>query len=486
MRLLDRAIDDDVAIVVEDAQWTDGASDALLSRLAVAAQQRPGWSMVVLRRMVDEGFTPGGYTLQLGPMDDGEVRELLVSLSPVPLRPDEVQSLVNRAAGSPLVLDALVRLGRERGAVDDLPSTLESLIAAEIDVLSPFPRLLLSYASVLGRSFNPLVWRQLLDDDGIEIDEGVTAELKQFVEFDPSGSARFRQAVVRDVAYRGLPYRRRQVLHLRAGQVMEEVAAGNVDSVADLLSVHFYEGGDLERAWRYARLAGVERPALPRQRRRGGPLPAGAGGGPSAAGVQADELRATWTALGDVLEQAGLARGRAGRVPTSDGAGPTTTTWSELGSSSSVPASGSGPAAFVTALRELRAPSGSLGARPSDDAERVRRGRRRRCEPSCTRARSSLGEPSWRRSEPRRRPSAIGELRDLANAFNVIDWAHVFAGRPGPGGAPTPDRRRSTSRSASRIELAGALGEPGSRLLLAGSMGRGTRLLPEGARGLRR
>ena len=261
VRLLDRAIDDDVAIVVEDAQWTDGASDALLSRLAVAAQQRPGWSMVVLRRMVDEGFTPGGYTLQLGPMDDGEVRELLVSLSPVPLRPDEVQSLVNRAAGSPLVLDALVRLGRERGAVDDLPSTLESLIAAEIDVLSPFPRLLLSYASVLGRSFNPLVWRQLLDDDGIEIDEGVTAELKQFVEFDPTGSARFRQAVVRDVAYRGLPYRRRQVLHLRAGQVMEEVAAGNVDSVADLLSVHFYEGGDLERAWRYARLAGSQRPA---------------------------------------------------------------------------------------------------------------------------------------------------------------------------------------------------------------------------------
>ena len=121
VRLLDRAIDDDVAIVVEDAQWTDGASDALLSRLAIAAQQRPGWSMVVLRRMVDEGFTPGGYTLQLGPMDDGEVRELLVSLSPVPLRPDEVQSLVNRAAGSPLVLDALVRLGRERGAVDDLP-----------------------------------------------------------------------------------------------------------------------------------------------------------------------------------------------------------------------------------------------------------------------------------------------------------------------------------------------------------------------------
>ena len=155
VRLLDRAIDDDVAIIVEDAQWTDGASDALLARLAVGVQQRPGWSMVVLRRVVDEGFTPGGQTLELGPMDDGELRELLVALSPVPLRPDEVQSLVSRAAGSPLVLDALVRLGRERGAVDDLPGSLEALIAAEIDVLSPFPRLLLGYASVLGPQLQP-------------------------------------------------------------------------------------------------------------------------------------------------------------------------------------------------------------------------------------------------------------------------------------------------------------------------------------------
>ena len=50
---------------------------------------------------------------------------------------------------------------------------------------------------------------------------------------------------MRDVAYAGLPYRRRQMLHLRAGLATERLAAGNVGSVADLLSVHFYEGGDL-------------------------------------------------------------------------------------------------------------------------------------------------------------------------------------------------------------------------------------------------
>ena len=90
---------------------------------------------------------------------------------------------------------------------------------------------------------------------------------------------------------------------------METVAAGNIDSVADLLSVHFYEGGDLERAWRYARLAGsnahasyanvdaaaLYRRALEAARRLGE--------------VKPDQVRATWTALGDVLEQAGLPEG---------------------------------------------------------------------------------------------------------------------------------------------------------------------------------
>ena len=131
------------------------------ARLAVRRAAATG---LVDGRAAAGGATRGSRrraaTLQLGPMEDGELRELLVALSPVPLRPDEVQRLVSRAAGSPLVLDALVRLGRERGAVDDLPDSLEALIAAEIDVLSPFPRLLLGYASVLGRSFNPLVWRQ--------------------------------------------------------------------------------------------------------------------------------------------------------------------------------------------------------------------------------------------------------------------------------------------------------------------------------------
>ena len=113
--LLDHLLGDAAALVVEDAQWTDGASDALLHAIVASLRRRPGWSMVVVRRgAADWGFAPDAPRLELGPLQEAPLRELLTSLTTVPLRPHEVERMLARAAGSPLVLAALVRLGRER------------------------------------------------------------------------------------------------------------------------------------------------------------------------------------------------------------------------------------------------------------------------------------------------------------------------------------------------------------------------------------
>ena len=162
--LLDRLLGDAAALVVEDAQWTDGASDALLARHR-RHRRRDGrdgrWSSsgATSRRWVRSRRTaararPAARTAPL--------RELLTEPdhgAAAPRRgrahahPRRRQPLGARRAGAP---------GPGAGRLDDLPDSLEALVAAEIDVLSPLPRLLLGYASVLGRSFNPFVWRRIL------------------------------------------------------------------------------------------------------------------------------------------------------------------------------------------------------------------------------------------------------------------------------------------------------------------------------------
>ena len=241
---------------------------------------------------------------------------------------------------------------------------------------------------------------------------------------------------------------------------MEQVAAGDVDSVADLLSVHFYEGGDLERAWRYARLAGANAQAAyantdaaalyrraleaarrlrERRARRG--------------------ARATWTALGDVLEQAGLPDEAHGRLPPRHGprrrrprrAGPDP---AQAGAGSA-----SVPGRFVAALGSCAPPSGLWPEDPSDGAERVRVAAATHAGHHPRGPGAAPPSPCVPPSEPRPRPSSVGELRELAKALNVIDWAHVSL-----GDLDQAAHHRGSSRSTETLgqphRAAAALGQP--------------------------
>src|SRR5204863_127421 len=69
------------------------------------------------------------------------------------------------------------------------------------------------------------------------------------------GMLQFRHALVRDVAYEGLPYRRRRELHARIGEALEQLAEDPADQ-AELLSLHFFHAQRFDEAWRYSRLAG--------------------------------------------------------------------------------------------------------------------------------------------------------------------------------------------------------------------------------------
>ena len=110
---------------------------------------------------------------------------------------------------------------------------------------APVPRLLLSYASVLGRSFTPSSGDRILrETTAIEADEGVTAELKQFLELDPGGSAASDRpwCAMSPTVGRPIGAARSSTAEL-AGR-WSGWPSGRVDSVADPLSLHFFEGGD--------------------------------------------------------------------------------------------------------------------------------------------------------------------------------------------------------------------------------------------------
>ena len=253
VRLLDRLFAGGGVIVAEDGHWMDEASLGLVRRLAAAAATRP-WMMVVTARTLEDTV---GEVIELGPLSEDQSRQAVIAATEAaPLRPSELDLVVTRAGGNPLFLGEIVRVVRETGGVEDLPESLDAVVGAEIDALPALARRLLRMSSVLGRSFRRVVLDAFLAEEDVVLDAATTRALARFIDADDADRYRFRHAAVHQVAYEGLPYRRRRELHARAGAAIEKLAGDDPDAVAEFLALHYSEARDYSKAWRYAVTAG--------------------------------------------------------------------------------------------------------------------------------------------------------------------------------------------------------------------------------------
>jgi class 3 adenylate cyclase/tetratricopeptide (TPR) repeat protein len=256
--LLAKIATDPIVIVVEDAHWVDEPSAGLLRAIAERVTERP-WLVCVTRRDTDTGFTippeaDGCISLRPLPLTEVEAETLLqAATEDDPLRPDELTALTKRSGGNPLFLQEIASAARA-GDIDELPSSVEGMVTAQIDRLASKDRRVLRFASVLGSSFSQDLLATLMEGEPAP-EDAVWARLGEFLDAEGSGRWRFRHALMRDAAYEGLPFSRRRALHARAGAAILEHAA-EPDEVAELLSLHFFNAHRHDDAWTYSKLAG--------------------------------------------------------------------------------------------------------------------------------------------------------------------------------------------------------------------------------------
>jgi tetratricopeptide (TPR) repeat protein len=285
----------------------DEPTTQLLERLATATAVRP-WLVVSVRRPDPGGFDPSdGARITLGALASAASEALVIeATAAAPLRPHDVARVVERGQGNPLFLLEIIRTLREVGSVNALPESLDALVNAQIDALGPLARRLLRCAAVLGGTFREQVLDEIMAAEELEADEATREELDGFLERTQDDRLRFRHAVVRDVAYEGLPYRRRRELHRLAGDATERAAGGSPETVADLLALHYSRALDRERAWRFGCMAGERAQAAFANVEAATNFELALDAGRRLASVEAPERARILTRLGDVREQAGL------------------------------------------------------------------------------------------------------------------------------------------------------------------------------------
>jgi class 3 adenylate cyclase/predicted ATPase len=245
---------------IEDLHWIDKTSEDYLASLVESL----AGTAIMLLTTYRPGYRPPwiekSYATQislhsLAPQDGLAVVHSVLHGDTLPERLK--QTIIEKAEGNPFFLEELTRamIEQDGSATDiDIPDTVQGVLLARIDRLPEEPKRLLQTASVLGREFSPIVLKAIWE--GTDKLEPLLLELKrlEFL-FERSGTEEpiyvFKHALTQDVAYGSLLTNRRQLLHVAAGQALEQLYAARLEDAYDRLAYHYARTDNAAKAVEY-------------------------------------------------------------------------------------------------------------------------------------------------------------------------------------------------------------------------------------------
>jgi tetratricopeptide (TPR) repeat protein len=256
-----------VLLVLDDLQWADASSLALL-RFAAREVRRSPVAIVGTLRDVGAGPASGrmpaglaetALTVPLAGLDATGVAVLVEQASGRPTDGRLAETFRRQTGGNPLFVIELSRLLAGAPPDEALAPALagsKAVIERRLEALAPSCRSALVAASVIGAEFELELLVGLTGAKPQELadtlQEAVAARLIVGVGLVP-GRYSFVHALVRDVLYESLLPRVRSGLHRKVGERLERRAG--VSGAAELAH-HFLRAGDHRKAPAYAEAAG--------------------------------------------------------------------------------------------------------------------------------------------------------------------------------------------------------------------------------------
>jgi tetratricopeptide (TPR) repeat protein len=148
-----------------------------------------------------------------------------------------------------------------RNPIDRLyiPETVQGIIAARMDRLSEDLKKTMQVASVIGRDFAYKILRSILelgDELRTHLTNLVGLEVLYEKTLYPELEYIFKHALTQEVAYESLLKQRRKELHGRIAQTIEELYAGRLEEHYELITYHYEQSGNAQKAVEYLQLAG--------------------------------------------------------------------------------------------------------------------------------------------------------------------------------------------------------------------------------------
>lgn len=259
------------ALHLDDLHWADGPTVALLRRVLELCGEVPLAVLVSTRpealSTIDElegAISDPAVRVGLEPLADVAVREIAAGILGSPPSSSLVTELLERTRGNPLFVEEVTRSLVERDELElhdgewhtrpgweaeQVPLTVEGILAARVDALDGEQREALEVLSIIGRRADGDLARAVSGQIDTVVPTLVGAGL-----LDPPEETgyvlAFHHPLIQQVVYSRLLRRRRARLHTLVGEAAEQLY-GIDDASIDLFARHFYLGEEPQRAYPY-------------------------------------------------------------------------------------------------------------------------------------------------------------------------------------------------------------------------------------------
>jgi predicted ATPase/class 3 adenylate cyclase len=265
-------------LVFENLHWIDAETQAFLDSLIESLPTGQILLLVNYRPDYQHGWGSRTYYMQLrlDPLPRESAQELLDALlgdeaSLHPLR----RLLIERTEGNPFFLEESVRtlvetrvLVGEQGAYRvakalpsiQVPATVQAVLAARIDRLSPEEKRLLQTAAVIGTDVSYTLLQTVAEMPEEDLRQSLArlqaAEFLYETRLFPDFAYTFKHALTHEVAYNSLLLERRRDLHERTAQAMEALFHDELEEHYSELAHHYSRSANAVQAVTYCQRAG--------------------------------------------------------------------------------------------------------------------------------------------------------------------------------------------------------------------------------------
>lgn len=276
-KIVDQSKHQSTLFVIEDAQWIDPTTLALIELTLSAVRESRVLIVMTARPTFEHQFSPGLKVthIVLNRIGRKSSLDIINCLSRGKRLPETlINEIINRTDGVPLFVEEITKTVLTSGLLRetdkayeldgplrslDIPSSLHDSLMARLDRLSPV-RDVAQIGAAIGRQFDYQLLAQVS-----RFEEPVLQDaLRRLVEAEivfcdgeaPNSTYTFKHALVQETAYASMLRSKRRSLHTTIAEVLENVFSERVSSLPETLAHHCAYGELPEKAALYWAKAG--------------------------------------------------------------------------------------------------------------------------------------------------------------------------------------------------------------------------------------